>query len=205
MPIVYGSQYYRHPSLPRTRGRRIWRGCERPAFNWSSSWAMWGWMEPAEGRYRFEEFDRLFGLAHRVGLRVLPNLILECAPWWAQDRFSDGLWTSADGYRPRLQIRSNTPAGGWPGLCLNHPDVRSAAEAFIRAVVDRYAGHPALWGWDVCNEPSIEPAREPQWGLVERALFCYCPATVHAYRTWLQERHGSLDHLNAAWGRCYSD
>lgn len=168
-------------------------------------WAMWGWMEPAEGRYRFDEFDRLFDLAHRQGLRVLPNLILECAPWWAQDRFPDGLWTSADGYRPRLQIRSNTPAGGWPGLCLNHPDVRRAAEAFIRAVVDRYAEHPALWGWDVWNEPSIEPAREPQWGLVERSLFCYCPATVQAYRAWLQARYGSLDRLNAAWGRCYDE
>ncbi len=205
MPIVYGSQYYRPPEPSPDAWAQDLARMRETGLQLVKLWAMWGWMEPAEGRYRFEEFDRLFDLAHRVGLRVLPNLILECAPWWAQDRFPDGLWTSADGYRPRLQIRSNTPAGGWPGLCLNHPGVRGAAEAFTRAVVDRYAGHPALWGWDVWNEPSIEPAREPQWGLVERALFCYCPATVHAYRAWLQERHGSLDHLNAAWGRCYGD
>lgn len=205
MQVVYGSQYYRPPEPAPEAWEPDLARMRDAGIRVVKVWAMWGWMEPAEGEYRFEELDRLFTLAQHYGLAVLPNLILECAPWWAQDRFPESLWTAADGYRPRLQVRSNTPAGGWPGLCLNNPNVRRAAETFTRAVVDRYADQPALWGWDVWNEPSVEPAREPQWGLTERALFCYCPATVAAYRAWLEHRYGSIERLNTAWGRRYRD
>ena len=37
------------------------------------------------------------------------------------------------------------------------------------------------------------------------ALYCYCDQTIELFRRWLESRYGSLDALNEAWVRHYSD
>ncbi len=53
--------------------------------------------------------------------------------------------------------------------------------------------------WDVWNEPHLEPS-----SYYPERLYCYCPASLAAFREWLQERYADLDELNATWSRRYS-
>ena len=61
----------------------------------------------------------------------------------------------------------------------------------MRAVAGRYAEHPALAMWHVCNETGCHNAH------------CYCDVSAEAFRGWLRERYGDLDQLNDAWGTAF--
>ena len=51
-------------------------------------------------------------------------------------------------------IGGSSATGGFPGLCLDNPEVRAAAEKFLVALVEHYRNHPALLGYDLWNENS---------------------------------------------------
>ena len=82
--------------------------------------------------------------------------------------------------------------------CPHAPGFRDRALRVARALAEHVAGHPALAMWHVDNEIACH-VRE-----------CFCDASVAAFRTWLEARHGGLDGLNEAWstafwGQTYGD
>lgn len=165
------------------------RGC---GFNAVRSWVDWASAERRPGDWQFESLDLLLRLAGEVGLRVLVQVYLDCAPDWIAVRHPDARYVAPDG----------TPidSQGSPGFCYDHPAVRDAAERFLVGLAKRLADEPAFLGWDLWSEPHVV-----QWSyfdfLNEPALFCYCPHTVARFRGWLQDRYGELDGLNQAWQR----
>ncbi|HAG59427.1 MAG TPA: beta-galactosidase, partial [Arthrobacter bacterium] len=60
-----------------------------------------------------------------------------------------------------------------------------------QAIVDRYAGHPAVVMWHVHNEYGCHNL--PDYGDYAAA----------AFRVWLEDRYGSLEGLNNAWGTAF--
>ena len=93
---------------------------------------------------------------------------------------------------------------GAPGYCYDNPRVHAAAERFMIALASRLAPRPTFLAWDLWSEPHIV-----QWGyfdyLPQPAVFCYCHHTVQRFRTWLQQKYQSLDVLNRAWYRTFSN
>ena len=62
-----------------------------------------------------------------------------------------------------------------------------------------FRGHPAVECWEPHNEPMFEPGR------YNDNVYCYCPATVAAFRGYLRTKYGDVEALNANWRRNYGD
>jgi beta-galactosidase GanA len=139
-------------------------------------------------------------LAHGHGLGVVINTILENTPYSLESRWPEARYRDHEDRPVALTAAMNTPGGGWPGLCFDHAGVREEADGFLTALVARYRDHPALRVWDVWNEPHLEPA-----SYFPSRLYCYCPASLTRFRSWLQERYATLEELNAAWARRFTD
>jgi beta-galactosidase GanA len=197
---VLGAQYYRPPNPPREDWARDLRRMRDVGMNTVKFWACWSWMEPHKGSIDFDDLDGLMDVAGSVGLSVVINVILENAPYWLDAAVPEARYTDHEGHAFQLTAARNTPGGGWPGLCFDHPVVWAAAAEFMSSLVERYRGHPALRVWDVWNEPHLEPA-----SYAPERLYCYCPASLEAFMSWLHARHGDLHSLNQAWARRYGD
>ncbi len=61
----------------------------------------------------------------------------------------------------------------------------------------------AFYGWDLWSEPAaLNWARV---GYKSEPMFCYCPASMERFREWLQKKYGTLEKLNEAWHRTFTD
>ena len=77
---------------------------------------------------------------------------------------------ASDGTVVNSIISESSATGGFPGLCLDNPDMRAAAETFLTTLVERYRNHPALYGYDLWNENT-------SFGGSPNHMYCYCEAT----------------------------
>ncbi|MDI6827659.1 MAG: beta-galactosidase [Armatimonadota bacterium] len=198
----YGAQYYRTPNPPESEWEKDFRTMAENGFTIAKIWAMWNWMHTSDDTFDFSHFDRLFELAEKYHIKLVINTILENAPYWLIERHRDALYVASDGQVFEPIARSNTPGGGWPGLCLDNEPVRKMAEKFLVEIAKRYLDHPMLWGYDVWNEVFFEPLNHPGF---EGRFFCYCNGTKARFIEWLKAKYGAIDELNKAWYRRYSD
>ncbi|SDL73491.1 beta-galactosidase [Nonomuraea jiangxiensis] len=196
---IIGAQYYRPPNPPREDWDRDLGRMRAAGLDTVKFWACWSWMNPAPGGFDFADLDELMDLAARHDLGVVVNTILENAPYWLEHRLPQARYLDHEDRPVRLVAAMNTPGGGWPGLCFDNEEVWAAAEDFLRALADRYRGHPALRVWDVWNEPHLEPA-----SYHPGRVYCYCPASLDRFHKWLRDRYATLGELNTAWSRRYS-
>lgn len=197
----YGAQYYRTPNPPESEWEKDFKTMADHGFTIAKIWAMWSWMNYEPDKYDFSHFDRLFEIAEQNGIKLVINTILENAPYWFTRQHSDCYYTTSDGLAFEPVARSNTPGGGWPGLCVDNDLVKVEAGKFLKAIGSRYAGSPTLWGYDVWNEVFFEPIGHPPF---DQKLFCHCEGTKAKFLAWLKERYVAIGDLNRAWHRRYS-
>lgn len=201
--FTYGVQYYRPPNPPRGERKRDLKEIKRLGFNTIKVWAMWNWCNPKPDVFDFEELKELLDWAEENDLKVIINTILENAPYWLLEEYPEARYRTADNQPIDLQARENTPSGGWPGLCLDHQWVREKAKEFLTRLTEEFKTHPALLGWDIWNEPHMEPV-SIEWDLPERNLYCYCESTLKEFINWLKSRYENIEKLNSLWHTRYT-
>jgi beta-galactosidase len=81
--------------------------------------------------------------------------------------------------------------------------VRKAELAFFEEVARHAGNRPAFWGWDLWSEPAA--LNWARIGYKAEPMFCYCPASRERFRRWLKKKYSSLEGLNDAWHRTFSD
>lgn len=112
---------------------------------------IWDQVEPRPGVWNFDTYDAVFDTAGEFGLGVVPTLMSVSPPGW--------------------MLRT----GGVQSVaCLEDPGVLAAGEKYIRALVSRWASHPALHSWILWNEAS--------------RLLPRTPATLERHRVFLSEK-----------------
>jgi beta-galactosidase GanA len=202
MPTIFpfGSQYLRgltpHPEdweLDLARMQAL-------GFTHIRAWLVWGVLEPSPGEIETASVKTLLDLAQARSLQVILLFHLHGCPEWAIRAQRACWYVDKRGVPFEPQPRSNTPSGGWPGLCPDHATAQTLEEKFIRTVVTQVGRHPALYAWEPMNEPH-------QWVDLEQTppgVFCYCEATRAAFRSWVQARYGSIEAIGKAWGRRFS-
>jgi beta-galactosidase len=201
MSVWYGGGKARAPMLepdPKSK-KEAWRKdlkqIKALGFNTVRCWIDWASGEPAEGRYNFDTLDIISELAEQEGLRVFVQVYMDSAPDWVGRKYPDAEFVSSNGQR--IHPESS------PGYCLDHAGVRKADLAFYNALATHLAKSPAFIGWDLWSEPHVTNWATPTY--IYNPEFCFCPNTVARFRSWLKKKYGSLDLLNQAWYRRFTD
>lgn len=192
--FAYGAVYFRKTNPPRADWERDYAQAAHDGFGSFRHWFMWSAIEPVNGAYEWEDYDRQFALAARHGMTTIIAEHVAIAPEWVYRRYPDARYRRADGSRIDSRMQPSSAIAGSPGLCLDHPDVRAHAARFLHELAGRYHRHPAMGGYDIWNECNIDPE------------VCYCPSTVAVFRDWLRVKYGQdLSALRTAWNRWYGD
>jgi beta-galactosidase len=195
----YGAVYFRKSNPPEQDWARDHQTAARIGMNTFRHWFMWSAIEVAPGKYDWRDYDRMMDLAAQNGIKVVIAELITAAPEWAFRKYSHARYVASDGSVVNSSIGASSATGGFPGLCLDNPDVRAAAGRFLAALVEHYRNHPALAGYDLWNENTY-PGGAP------RKMLCYCDATKQRLREWLQRRYGTLETVARVWNRySYAD
>jgi beta-galactosidase len=164
-------------------------------FNTVRTWVEWNTGEPEEGKYQLQNLDLLLRLAQGVGLKVIVQVYVDSAPEWVAKKYPDGRYAAQDG-QPIISQAA-------PGYCFDHRGVRKAVLDFFQEVARHAAASPAFYGWDLWSEPAaLNWARV---GYKSEPMFCYCPGSLDRFRQWLKSKYQTLDQLNEAWHRTFTD
>lgn len=143
----------------------------------------WAYMEPEEGRYTLGWIDTVLNLAQAQGLKVILCTPSPAPPAWLSTNYPDILMQNADGITMRHQGRTH---GSWSSTRFkNH------TQRIVEQLAKRFGNHPAVWGWQIDNEPS------------HYGRYDYSASAQEAFRTWCQRKYGTLAKLNAAWGTSF--
>ncbi|RKE62836.1 beta-galactosidase [Microbacterium sp. AG238] len=181
--IAYGGDYN-----PEQWPREIWREDVRlmreAGVNLVSvgifSWAL---IETSEGVFDFEWLDEIIGLLHENGIAVDLGTPTASPPAWFFAAHSDARAVNRDGVVMGFGSR---------GMASHSASAyRGAAVRIASTLAERYADHPAVVMWHVHNEYGVPVGED------------YSEHAQRAWRGWLQEKYGSLDALNAAWGTAF--
>ena len=195
--MILSTQYFRPPFPLQPRWEDDFELIADTGFTHIYVSACWSWIEAQPGEYGFDDYDRLMQLARQHGLKVIVNLWAETQPVWMPRLYPQAAMIDHMG-RPVVSSQlAYMQFGLMPGGCMDHPDVRTKAAAFLSSFARRYASDPQLWGWDCWNEM--------RWMSQSDGYVCFCQHSLDRYRAWLQKSYGSLDALNRAWRRRYVD
>lgn len=164
-------------------------------FNTVRTWVEWSAGEPREGAYSLTNLDLLLRLADEAGLRVIVQVYVDSAPEWVGRKYADGRFTAQSGI--------SLPSQAAPGFCVDHPGVRKAVEGFFEEVARHASRSPAFVAYDVWSEPAVMNWALPAY--LPNAQYCYCPHSMARFRAWIRQKYGTVDALNAAWYRTFSD
>ncbi|GAC1383468.1 MAG: beta-galactosidase [Herpetosiphon sp.] len=143
----------------------------------------WSIIEPTEGVFSFDLFDRALDLAHDYGLQVIVGTPTATPPAWLTHRYPEVLNVSQAGVQYQHGQRRH--------YNYNAPIYRELAARIVRAMAEHYRDHPAVVGWQIDNELNCE------------TNVFYAEVDQHAFRMWLQQKYSDLDQLNLAWGTVF--
>ena len=200
LPFVWGAQYYRAPTPGPEHWERDFQLAAEAGMTDLKFWVQWRASARAGQEYHFDDVDALMDRADAAGFRATINIVYDVIPQWVLAKHPECLMVTQAGQAVRPVASASRQIGGYPGPCLNHPGAREARMDFTRAVLLHYRSHPALFMWDVWNEPEqCAPYRQPD----VRTLTCYCPVCQELFKRWLADKYGDIARLNAVWGRMY--
>ena len=198
--FIWGAQYYRAPTPDRKFWRQDLANMKELGFTDIKYWVQWRWSHRDENEFYFDVLDELMELANEFGLRVTLNTIFDVTPVWFLNKYPDSRQILTDGSEVMPYASACRQIGGMAGPCYNHEIGIAERQKFMTEVVKRYASHPAMYMWDVWNEPEqCHKYRRPS----DETLTCYCPSCKQKFSKWLSAKYGDISSLNEKWGRFY--
>jgi beta-galactosidase len=105
-----------------------------------SVWSTW---EPRDGEFELDWLQPVLDGAHQRGIGVILGTPTYAVPPWLQVLHPEIAAESATGASVRWGSRQE--------MDQSHPVYRHYAERVVRKVVERYAAHPAVIGYQVDN------------------------------------------------------
>lgn len=140
----------------------------------------WSIFEPEEGVYQFELFDRAIDLAYRHGLKVVLGTPTATPPAWLTERYPEVLNVTYEGVTLQHGMRRH--------YNYSSPKYRELCARIAAQLAAHYGNHPGVTGWQIDNELNCEISE------------FYSESDHKSFRKWLQDKYGSLEKLNEAWG-----
>jgi hypothetical protein len=142
----------------------------------------WSWYQPEPDRWAWDGLDHFLDLALKNEVDVCLATPTATPPPWFFERYPDARLMNEQG-QVSFAHRHMT--------CWNHTHAWEEASRTIRVLAQRYGSHPAVWGWQIDNEPNY--AEDPA------GFYDFNPHALRDAQQWLRNRYGSLEALNEAW------
>lgn len=143
-----------------------------------SVWSTW---EPRNGEFDTEWLAPVLDAAHERGISVIIGTPTYAVPPWLQTAY------------PEIAVERKTgqraPWGARQEIDYSHPAFRFHAERVIRTIMQRYAQHPAVIGYQVDNEPGLE--------------LIHNHGTYTEFVRRLKRQFVTPENLNKQWGLTY--
>ena len=146
--------------------------------------AFW-WEEKKEG-YPYNTGREILKIAERLGIEV----IMELAGQLTVMEYIPDFLMKPEYYPTDLDGRRNGSQQAFGFLNYFHPEVKALIREHYRNTALAYKDYPALIGYDVFNETMFRSHDE---------------YSMEDFRLWLREKYGTVEELNKAWERTYSD
>lgn len=143
--------------------------------------SIWALCEPREGEFHLDWLQPVLDGLHDAGIQVVLVTPTYAIPPWLARKYPDVMRRRVDG-RPE-------PFGARQNMDITNPTYRAYAERITRLVLERYAQHPAVIGFQVDNETGT-------------GMSCN-DAVFDGFVDWLRRKYGTVDRLNELWGLTY--
>lgn len=143
----------------------------------------WAKIETSEGVYDFDWLDRIIDKLGEAGIAVDLASATASPPMWLTQAHPEVLWKDYRGDVCQPGARQH-----WRPIS---PVFREYALKLCRAMAEHYKGNPYVVAWHVSNE----------YGCHNR--FDYSEDAEHAFQQWCEERYGTIDAVNDAWGTAF--
>jgi beta-galactosidase len=140
----------------------------------------WSNLEPDPGRFDFDWLDQALDILASHGIQAVLGTPTASPPPWVMAMYPGAYRVTESGLRQTYGNRRE--------YCPTYPGYRERSRIITRAMAEHYAAHPAIIGWQTDNE---------------FGGYCYCPNCRSEFQTWLKEKYGGLDAINAAWGTAF--
>ena len=174
---LYGAAYYHeyHQTPRLAEDMRLMREANLTVIRvGESTWSTW---EPNDGHFELEWMQEILDAAHESGISVIMGTPTYAMPPWLARK------------HPEIMADKRTgqpiPYGHRQNMDYSSPIFLKYAERIIRKIVERYANHPAVIGWQVDNEPGTE--------------VLFNDGTFQAFKKYLADKYGTVQNLNKRW------
>jgi len=181
--FYYGTEYYRYPTPFQKEWEEDFKKMKDMNFNIIKTESAWASMEPAQGKYCWEEMDRLLDMCDKYEMAFIPNIQWEAAPRW--------VFRDYDVYRIDNHGNIMHPTTyamtyvGWLMPCFDNPVTRKLCGEFMEKFINRYKDRKCLIAWDVWVEPRSRPGGE-----------CACKYSREKYWQWLERQFETIENFN---------
>ncbi|MCZ8516131.1 beta-galactosidase [Paenibacillus filicis] len=144
----------------------------------------WAKMEPSEGRYDFEWLDEAIEILGQKGIKTVLGTPTPTPPIWIIEQNPEILPINLQGQRMGF--------GGRHHNCQSNEIYRNHIRRFVRVMAKHYKDNPHVIGWQTDNE----------FGNSHQQL-CACDSCRTRFHQWLEQKYGTIDTLNDAWGTVF--
>ena len=143
----------------------------------------WNLTEPEEGVFTFDFWDGFFDLVEKKGMKVIFGTPTATPPAWLTERYPEVLNARRDGtlYRHGMRRHYN----------YNSKIYQQLSCRIVERLGQHYGKRPCIVGWQIDNELNCETDE------------FYSESDTLAFREFLQEKYGTLEELNKAWGTLF--
>lgn len=144
----------------------------------------WAILEPEEGVYDFSVLDKTLDILSRYNLKAIIGTPTASPPAWVIDNYPSSLF---------VDVTNQTYTfGSRRYYSFSSTSYRELSQNITQVLAQRYGRNPTVVAWQLDNEFGCHST-----------VRTYDQDAIKRFRTWLQNKYGTIDALNAAQGRVF--
>lgn len=179
--ILYGAAYY-HEYMPYERLDEDVRLMKEAGISvvrvGESTWSLF---EPREGEFEFAWMDRIIDKFYEAGIPVILGTPTYSIPAWLWHKHPEVLLDYREGREANYGIRQN--------MNITNPTYLFYSERIIRKMMEHFAGHPGIIGFQVDNETEARGVNNYDFHV--------------SFVNHLKKKYKTPENLNKIWGLNY--
>lgn len=143
----------------------------------------WGILEPQEGQYNFTALDRTLELFGQYGIKAILGTPTPSPPNWLTEKYDIAFVDVTN---------SSYVFGSRRYYSFSSFDYREQSQKITRVLAERYGNNPNVAAWQLDNEFGCH-----------NTVRSYDKDAITRFRTWLAQKYGTVEAMNAAQGRVF--